>query len=432
MVGTRNSTLGLAFAAGAQYSMRLEATMMRGLLLLLAVAHAACATATPPVAPSTSSTVPAVAGAEERAPAALARGQALIARGEMAAAAVALREALALRPDLTDARLALGLALYGAGDLEGAVDELRATLEQDPAASAARATLAAALIARQDWGGARAALDELVRRHPDHAQAHYSLGLVRYAQRDLDGAAEAYRRVLALAPGHHDARYHLALVLKLAQREAEATPQFLAAAEAGVGRAQYFAGTAYAGGLGVERSLPLAIAWWTRAAEQGVAPALEALASLRQVALGRSRRPAVERDAAEQAFRDYRAGLWSELRDVARDGEESAGAALLRHGRVADALVILLREASALDDSAQQRLETLYEEGVAGALAPYDARILAWFHTAAAEGLTRARIALARAYGRGLGVPRDVPRAVALLRAVPHDDARRLLQELTP
>jgi TPR repeat protein len=163
-----------------------------------------------------------------------------------------------------------------------------------------------------------------------------------------------------------------------------------------------------------------------------VAPALEALASLRQVALGRSRRPAAEREGAEQAFRDYRAGLWSEVADVARDGEESAGAALLRHGRVADALVVLLREASALDDAAQQQLETLYEQGVPGMLAPYDARILAWFHTAAAEGLTRPRIALARVYGRGLGVPKDVPRAVALLRAVPHEDAQRLLHELTP
>lgn len=396
------------------------------LVLLLAVAHAGCATARPPAPPA------ATPSAEDRARAALARGQTLIGRGEMAAAAVALRQALALRPDLTAARGALGLALYGAGDVEGAVDELRVALAQDPASATARATLAAALMARQDWAAARTELDELIRHRPDDAQAYFSLGLVRYAQRDLAGAAEAYRRALALTPDHHDARYNLALVLKLAQRESEATPEFLAAAEAGVARAQYFAGTAYAEGLGVERSLPLAIAWWMRAAEQGVAPAEESLASLRQVALGRSRRPAAEREAAEQAFRDYRAALWSELRDVGREGDEGAGAALLRQGRTAEAVVVLLREAGALDDSAQQQLETLYEHGVPGALAPYDARILAWFQRAAAEGLTRPRIALARVYGRGLGVPRDVPRAVALLRATPHEDARRLLQELTP
>ena len=95
-------------------------------------------------------------------------------------------------------------------------------------------------------------------------------------------------------------------------------------------------------------------------------------------------------------------------------------------------MVVLLREAASLDDAAQEQLEVLYEHGLSGALTPYDPRILSWFQTAAAEGLTRARIALARVYGRGLGVPKDVPRAVALLRATPHEDARRLLQELAP
>jgi len=401
-------------------------------LLLLAVAHAACATATPPAVatPPGPPSAP-VPTARERAEAALDRGLALLGRGDMVAAAVALREALAQQPDLTAARSALGRALYGAGDVDAAIDELRAVLRQDPEAPGARETLAAALLARRDWAAARVELEEIVRRHPDQAQTYYGLGLVRYAQRDLAGAAEAYRRVLALAPSHQDARYNLAVVLKLSKREAEATPEFLAAAEAGVARAQYFVGMAYAGGLGVERNLPLAVAWWMRAAGQGVAPADEALASLRQVALGRSRRPAAERQAAEEAFRDYRAALWSGL-DVAREGDESAGAALLRHGRVTEAVPVLIREAGALDESAQQQLELLYEQGAAGALAPYDPRILAWFETAAAEGLTRPRIALARVYGRGLGVPKDVPRAVALLRATPHEDARRLLQELTP
>jgi TPR repeat protein len=398
-------------------------------LLSLAVAQAACtAVVTPPAVP----TRPPEPSVGERARSALARGEALMAQGNMAAAAGAFREALALESGLWPARSALGRALYGAGDLEAAVEELRRAVAQAPGEASARATLAAALIARQDWRAAKLELEELVRRHPDHAQAHYGLGLVRYAERDLSGAAEAYRRVLVLQPDHHDARANLALILKLSRREAEATPEFLAAAAAGVARAQYFAGVAYADGLGVERSLPVAIQWWMRAAEQGVVAAEEALASLRQVALGRSRRPGADRQTVDQAFRDYRAALWSDVPDAAREGEESAGAALLRHGRVAEAVTMLIREAGALDDAAQRRLETLYEQGVPGALAPYDARILAWFETAAGEGLTRPRIALARVYGRGLGVPQDVPRALALLHATPHEDARRLLEELTP
>ncbi len=397
-------------------------------LLFVVVAHAACASSAPSVPPP-SAAAPADSG--ERARALLARGQTLLGRGDMVGAAIALRQALALDADLTAARSALGLALYGAGDTEAAVDELRAALARDAADVGVRVALGAALIARQDWTGARAELEEVIRRQPEHAQAHYGLGLVRYAQRDLLGAAEAYRRALSIEPNQHDARYNLALVLKLAGLEADATREFVTAAEAGVGRAQYFSGVAYADGLGVPRSLPTAIAWWMRAAERGVAPAEDALAALRQAALGRSRRPIVERQAAEQGFRDYRAGLWSQLPDVGREGEESAGLALVRLRRP-EAVAVLIREAAALDDDAQQQLEVVYEQGLSGVVAPYDARILAWFQRAAAEGLPRPRIALARVYGRGLGVPRDVPRAVALLRATPHEDARRLLEELAP
>src|SRR5205807_13890 len=129
-----------------------------------------------------------------------------------------------------------------------------------------RLTLAAALVARQDWPAARAELETALAAQPELLQAGYTLGVVRYAQGDLTGAIDAYRRVLAREPRAADARYNLALVLKLARREAEATPEFLAAAEAGLPRAQYFAGAAYATGAGVERDLVAAITWWMRAA----------------------------------------------------------------------------------------------------------------------------------------------------------------------
>lgn len=92
---------------------------------------------------------------------------------------------------------------------------------------------------------------------------------------------------------------------------------------------------------------------------------------------------------------------------------------------------MLIREASALSEPAQLLLATLYEHGD-GALAAHDAKILAYFRSAAAEGQPRARVALARVYARGLGVPQDVARAVALLRTTPHEEAQRLLQELAP
>jgi TPR repeat protein len=349
----------------------------------------------------------------------------------MSAAVVALRQILGSEPDQLEARTSLAQALYAMGDVDGALEELRAIVRRRPEATQARLMLATALTAKQDWPGARAELDELLRRQPDVLQAHYTLGLVRYTLGDLPGAIASYRRVLAGDADHADAHYNLALVLKLAHRDAEATGEFLAAARAGVPRAQYFLATAYATGAGIERSLPLAIDWWFRAGEQGVTQADEALAQLRQVALGRTRRSSSERAGAEEAFRDYRASLWKTYPELPPDGAGSVGARLLDLGRVPEAVSLLLREAAALGEPAQALLESVYEQGAGSELAAHDPRILAFLQAAAAEGQVRPRIALARIYGRGLGVPRDLDRAMGLLRATPHEDAQRLLQELT-
>jgi tetratricopeptide (TPR) repeat protein len=325
-------------------------------------------------------------GEVPRPAAELERGHALIARGDMAAAASALRETLRLQPDLTDARVSLGLALYALGDLDAAVEELRAVLRRQPDAIDARLTLARVLVARQEWPAAREELERVLRAQPEQVDAHYALGVVRYAQGDGAGAIEAYRSVLALDPLQQDARFNLALVLKLARREAEATPELVTAARAGHARAQYFAGAAYAAGLGVERNLTTAIGWWFRAAEQGVAQADDALAQLRRVALGRGRSGPAERRAAEQAFAEYRAALWQDFPDLPAGGDETIGAALLRQGRTGEAVAMLIREASALSQPAQHQLETLYEQGVEG-LPPRDPRILSYMRGAAAEGL---------------------------------------------
>jgi TPR repeat protein len=192
--------------------------------------------------------------------------------------------------------------------------------------------------------------------------------------------------VLAADPGQVDARYSLALVLKLDQRDAEATPEFLTAAEAGHARAQYFAGTAYASGLGVPRDLGGAVRWWFSASDAGVPQAAQALAQLRQVALGRSRRPPAETQAAAQAFADYRASLAKQFPEITPAADESLGAALLRLGRTTDAVPVLIREAAALSEPAARQLEALYEQGVDGQLPAHDARILAYLQSAAAEG----------------------------------------------
>src|SRR5262245_9857312 len=288
-------------------------------------------------------------------------------------------------------REARARALLAMGDLDGAAEELRALLRQSPDAVQARYALAVALMAKQDWSAARAELDEVLRRQPDMVPALYSLGLVRYAQGDLNGAMEAYRQVLARSE-HADARYNLALLLKLTHRDAEATPEFVAAARAGHARAQFFAGTAYARGLGVEPDLARAIAWWSRAAEQGSLEAGAALAELRQAALGKVRRAPAERRAVEQAFRGYRTGLRSDCPELVKSGDDdTVGGALLRQGRGGEAVPVLISEALAFSEPAQVLLEDVYTRGAPGQVLPHDPRILSYFKTAAAEGQARAQ-----------------------------------------
>ena len=363
--------------------------MVRCLLALLVVALVACATPAP-VPPSATSlpappppAVPAAPGPSQGQPA-LDRGRGLRAQGDLVAAATALREALRQDPDLVDARVALGATLWELGDLDGAVDELRAALQRQPDAVAARLALARVYLSRQEWVAARGELDAVVNRQPERSDAHFALGIVRYAQGEVGPAIDEYRRVLAADPQQPDARYHLGLLLTLAQRGAEATPEFLAAAQAGHGRAQYFVGAAYASGLGVPRDVGTAVGWWFKAADQGVPQAEEALAQWRLAALGRGRRGAADRQTATVAFQDYRASLWNEFPGLARG--DTVGGALLDQGRVNEAVVVLIHEASALSEPAQRLLETLYDNGVSGALPPRDPRIQIYLQTAAAEG----------------------------------------------
>ena len=358
--------------------------------MLLTVVQVGCAT---PTVPGRAAETPAPqSGAAAQASRDLDLGRAAIGTGDLTAATIRLREALRAEPELPEARESLARALYGMGDLDGAVEELRALLRRHPDAVRPRYFLATTLMAKQDWSAARRQLDEVVRRQPDLVEAHYSLGFVRYTQGDSAGAIESFRQVLARSPDHSDAHYNLALVLKVTHRDADATPEFLAAARLGHPGAQYFAGTAYARGLGVEPNLTQAITWWSRAAAQGSTEAAAALAELRQTALGRGRTGTTGRQAAEAAFRDYRAAMWSEFPELSRSGDDdSVGAALLRQGRGRDAVPVLIREASALSEPAQGALEAIYLRGVDGQVPVHDGRILDYFKIAAAEGQPRAQ-----------------------------------------
>jgi tetratricopeptide (TPR) repeat protein len=351
--------------------------------------------------------------------------------GDLIGAIEELREALRVQPEFAAARMSLGAALYQIGDLDGAIEAYHSALRTQPDLAHAHVNLATVHIVKREWASARNELQAALQLQPDLVRAHYALGVVRYGLGDRRGAIEAYRAALELKPDYADAHYSLGLLLKLANQEGEAAQEFYAAALAGMPKAQYFLGSAHAAGRGVERDLVVAVQWWFRAAEQHELQAIEALSQLRQSVFTKNKRPAGERDAILQAFSEFRSELWKEYPEFDRQASDCVGAALIQQDRLREALPVLLQEAMALSEPAQAILETLYERGVEGELAPYDERIRTFFKMTAEEGVPRPRLVMARAYAHGLGVQQDVKKAKALLKGESSDEAKALLKDIS-
>jgi TPR repeat protein len=295
----------------------------------------------------------------------------------------------------------------------------------------AHLNLATALMAKHDWASARGELQEALRLQPDLVQAQYSLGSIAYTLGDIATAIDAYRKTLKLKPDYSEAQYSLALLLKLTNREKEALEAFYAAANAGLPKAQYFLGTAYASGLGTEPNVLQAMKWWLRAAGQGMQPAWEALAHLRRAATLNVKQPSDEARAILAAFQELRREIWAEFPALESDSQESAGVALLGRGQWQDAISVLIREAYTLSEAAEAQLEAIYEQGIEGQASPYDPTVLAYFKAMASEGAPRSRIMLARIYAKGWGVPQDVDKAISLLKGSQDEEARRMLKKLS-
>lgn len=360
------------------------------------------------------------------------QGVGLLASGDLLGAKAEFREALRLRPDLVQARFSLGTALYLAGDVDSAIDAYRTVIRQQPDLAHAHLHLGIALMVVHDWAAAESALQTAVRLQPDSVPGHYNLGLVRTRLGDRRTAIASYREALRIRPDHADAHYRLGLALKRDGQTAEATKEFLAAARAGVPQAQYEIGVAYASGAGVERNLASAISWWFLAADQEVPEAKEALAQLRRMAQPTDKRSIGEARVVQDAFGAFRRSLWKQVSNLeGRAPDESVGMGLLGAGRVQEAIPVLVHEAAALSEQAQAQLETLYVNGVQGRLLPHDPRIFAYFSTAGEEPLPYPRLVLAKIYGRGIGVPPDLKKALALLKGNSREEAQALAKELS-
>ena len=341
-----------------------------------------------------------------------------------------LRRAVLVSPDSAEDRLKLAQGLYRIGDLDAAIEECRVALTLNSHNAGAYLQLGVALIAKQDGHAAAIALKEAILLDPELTHAHYSLGNVQYSLGHLTAATQSYRRALDLQPKFPDARYHLALVLKLTNRHQEAAQMMEAAATGGVPQAQYFVGNAYRNGQGVEKNLALAIRWWTKAVEFGQQRAAESLSQLRRQALSPDQSDRRRKDAIE-AFGQYRDELWAAYPDIARNAPgESLGIALLKDSHTSNGVTALFAEAFALGETAHNELARLYETGLDTRLAQFDKRVLTCFETTAADGFIPAKKALARIYGKGLGVTQDLQRVKAMLKGLSKQETKAFLDEI--
>ncbi len=341
-----------------------------------------------------------------------------------------LRSAVLVSPNNAADRLKLAQGLYAIGDLDAALDECRVALKLESNNARAHLQLGVTLMAKQDGHAAAIALMEAILLDPELTHAHYSLGSVQYSLGNLTAAILSYRRALELQPNFPDARYRLALVLKLTNRHQEAMQFMEEAAIGGVPQAQYFMGNAYRNGQGVERNLALAIRWWTNAVEFGQQRAAESLSQLRRQALSPDQSERRRKDAIE-AFRQYRVELWAGYPDADRnDPNESLGIALLKDSQSPNGITALFAEAFALGETAHDELARLYETGLDTRLAQFDRRILACFATTAADGFIPSKKALARIYGKGLGITPDLQKAKAMLKGLSKQEMRAVLDEI--
>jgi tetratricopeptide (TPR) repeat protein len=343
------------------------------------------------------------------------------------------RQALHIEPDAQEPRLTLGRILFQLGDTDGAIDEYRTALRFHPTVAQAHLDLGTAFMAKQDWRAAMTELQEAVRLDPSLVQAHYSMGTIHYTRGNVQSAIKAYQEALRLRPDFTEAHYRLGLVLKVAGHEKEAAQELETAALAGLSKAQYFLGNAYRSGQGVEKSQVMAITWWARAFEQGLPEAAQALTQFRRLAVLKGNLQTKQSKAIAEAFKNYSDQLWLDFPDLDQSQTaETVGTTLLKQGRTAEALPVLLREAYALNEIAHAALVQLYEQGLDGQLPPHGQWVLSYLESTAADGFGPSRLALARIYAKGLGLAPDMAKAKSYLKGLPRDDMKRILDEAAP
>jgi tetratricopeptide (TPR) repeat protein len=138
-------------------------------------------------------------------------GIALNNAGRHAEAADALRKALELRPDFTDARFNLGTAYAALGRTDEALQCFQAVLERAPRSADTHSNIGAVLQERGEIQAAMEAYERALEIQPDLVEALNNLGTLLEERGRRREAMTLYRRALAADPRSARAAYNLGL-----------------------------------------------------------------------------------------------------------------------------------------------------------------------------------------------------------------------------
>jgi len=138
-------------------------------------------------------------------------GIALNNAGRHAEAAEALRKALELRPDFTDARFNLGTAYAALGRTDEALACFHAVLERAPRSADTYSNIGAVLQERGELDAAVRAYERALELRPDLVEALNNMGTLLEDSRRRGEAMAFYRRALAADPRSARAAYNLGL-----------------------------------------------------------------------------------------------------------------------------------------------------------------------------------------------------------------------------
>lgn len=121
--------------------------------------------------------------------------------GDLKTAIADFKRALALEPNLIEARARLGAALAGAGQPEAAIEEDARVLEVAPQNEAVRLNLAMAYFRTGNFNQARAEFERIHAAHPTDLNTAI---LLAYTYNKLKREADAAAILAPLEPGHED------------------------------------------------------------------------------------------------------------------------------------------------------------------------------------------------------------------------------------